>query len=409
MPRRGPNRRKRVPKLSFMESQGVGWHVSYRDATTGAPRRHRFGIVERDGEERARALYHAWVAKQLGIDTSHPTKHERPWTPKIRGPIPLSGSLIEIGSSLINSERARIRHEGDPQRRGTIDPRVFSDRKKQIHDFFEFLNRRHGDGAVAKLRLLDVTMDDIEAYNRHIADSGYSASQVTKRMQVVRAIIDRAGRPEHGLQLLTWNWNARDKAHGKTTEERLLPKTKQLERLLQAADLRGRTMIWLGIGLGFGAKDLSKIRVGQITKEAYDLRRGKTGIERYGETPSLVWAMIAAYQRAEKRAVGELLFLTRTGRPLVHGPSNAVTQWWDKLRARARKKGETIPGFYTLRHLGATEFGSRRGASISDVKRWLGHSASSHMADVYMKPVRPEYREIIEWVRARLASKKLDA
>ena len=44
MPKRGPNRRKKVPKLSFTENQGIGWHVSYRDPSTGLPRRHRFGI-----------------------------------------------------------------------------------------------------------------------------------------------------------------------------------------------------------------------------------------------------------------------------------------------------------------------------------------------------------------------------
>jgi integrase len=108
------------------------------------------------------------------------------------------------------------------------------------------------------------------------------------------------------------------------------------------------------------------------------------------------------YQTREKRPVGQLLFVTRHGVPLVQPTSNAVTQWWDKLRKRVGKSKETLPGFYTLRHLGATEFGSRPGTSISDVKRWLGHSASSDMADVYMRPVRPEYREVVEWVRCRL-------
>ena len=55
-----------------------------------------------------------------------------------------------------------------------------------------------------------------------------------------------------------------------------------------------------------------------------------------------------------------------------------------------------------LRHLGATEFGSRLGCWIVAMKRWLGHSASSKMADPYMKPVSPEDREVVEWVRKRL-------
>src|SRR5262249_24327043 len=158
---------------------------------------------------------------------------------------------------------------------------------------------------------------------------GYSASQVAKRLQMVKGIIDRAGRPEHGQQLLTWNWDSRDVAHGKPTEERTLPTVDQLKRLLQTTDLRGRTMIWLGIGLGLGAKDLSAIRVGQISKDAYDLRRPKTGVERFGDTPPLVWAYVKKYQDTAERDAGELLFVTRNGLPLVHPPSNAVTLWWD--------------------------------------------------------------------------------
>ncbi|MBK8269387.1 MAG: site-specific integrase [Planctomycetes bacterium] len=163
-------------------------------------------------------------------------------------------------------------------------------------------------------------------------------------------------------------------------------------------------MIWLGIGCGFGARDLAAIRVGQITQDAYDLRRSKTGVERFGETPPRVWQFVRMYQKRERRPQGQLLLVTRNGSPLVHSKSNAVTQWWEKLRKRVGESKETLPGFYTLRHLGATEFGSRPGTSIGDVKRWLGHSAGSDMADVYMRPVRPELREVVQWVRSRLKS-----
>ena len=67
----------------------------------------------------------------------------------------------------------------------------------------------------------------------------------------------------------------------------------QTEKLLAATENRGRAMLWLGIGLGFRASDLTVLRVGQIDSEAYDLRRGKTGIERYGTTPPLVWRIVS--------------------------------------------------------------------------------------------------------------------
>ena len=108
------------------------------------------------------------------------------------------------------------------------------------------------------------------------------------------------------------------------------------------------------------------------------------------------------YLSAMRRPSGQLLFVTRNCEPLVHGLSNAVGLWWERLRAAIEEDKTTLSGFYTLRHVGATEFGSRPRASIGAVKRWLGHSASSHVADLYMRPVKPEYREVVIWVRRKL-------
>jgi integrase len=394
---------KRVPRLRFTTLRGIGWHVVYRDRVTGIPRKHRFGIVDHELESQARILYHAWVHEHLGGDgiPAHPSK-TRSRVRRAANANVLSGSLLEIASGLIESERARARSDNEPRRRGTITQQGFRDRSKRIRDFLEFLNTRHGNGAVSRLRLADLSMEDVEAYNRHIAEKGYSASQVAKRLQLLKAIIDRGGRPEHGRQVLTWNWDSRDVAHGVPPRERIFPTAEQLKQLLEATNLRGKTMIWLGIGLGLGARDLAVIRVGQIARDAYDLRRGKTGVERYGKTPPLVWSYVAKYQTQQHRPPGQLLFVTRNGEPLVHGSSNAVMPWWSKLRRKIGATKATLSGFYTLRHVGATEFGSRPGASIGDVKRWLGHAASSHIADLYMRPVRPEYREFVKWIRGKL-------
>jgi len=348
-------------------------------------------------------MYHTWITKRLHGEATPPRKVAKKATTRTFSQANvLSGSIIEIASGLIESERSRIREDDEARRRGTIARAVFTDRSKQIRDFLAFMNDRHGENAINRMGLADLSMQDVEAYNEHVVTSGYSASQVSKRMQLVKGIIDRAGRPEHGLQALTWNWDSRDVRHGKPTQDRILPTVEQLKNLLDSTDQRGKAFIWLGIGLGFGPKDLSAIRVGQIANKAYDLRRGKTGVERFGATPPYVWAHVSAYQKSESRAKGELLFLTRTGLPLVHARSNAVTLWWSSLRKRTGETPKTLGGFYTLRHLGATEYGNRRGTSIGDIKRWLGHSASSNVADVYMKPVSPEYQDVVKWVRKSL-------
>lgn len=406
MPRQ---RKPRIPKLAFTTNRNIGWHVSYRDPASGQPRRHRFGMID---ESEARVQYHAWVAGHLNGDTqivslastSGAERQKRAKRPSKPTAAIVPGSLIEVASSFLQYEESRVRKPELPRTRGSIDPAVYAYRRTHIRDFLAFLNRRHGDGAASRMVLVDLRMEDVEAYNRSLVDQGRSASDVGRRMQIIKNLIDRAGRPEHGQQTLPWNWDSRDLTHGKPTEERRLPTVDQLTRVLDQCDLRDKTIVWMAIGLGFGPRDLAVVRVGQIDKDAYDLRRSKTQIERYGDTPPLIASLCSEYIAKAKRKSGDLMFVTRNGKPLVHGQTNAIQQWWRKIREQIGETRETLDGFYTLRHIGATEFGSRPGCSISDMRRWLGHSASSRMADVYMRPIRPEYREVVTWTREHLKS-----
>lgn len=173
------------------------------------------------------------------------------------------------------------------------------------------------------MRLPDLAMGDVETFNREIVKKGYSASQVSKRLQMIKALIDRAGRPENDLQRLEWNWDSRDVLHGKPSKKRTLPSVEQLKKILRACDARERAMVWMAIGLGFGQSDLAEVCAGQIDAESYDLRRGKTGIERYGSTPPLVWKLISEYLKLNPRPDGEPLFISRRGQPLTHGKGDS--------------------------------------------------------------------------------------
>lgn len=363
--------------------------------------------------EQADQLYHEWVAAHLRGET--PSAQ-----PKRRNKLDLqgidmkaankgvpakivSGSLLHIASSLLQFEESRVRDEPGPRRQGSICREVFDQRAAYAKEILQFITKRYGQGAAGRMMLADLSMDDVEAYNRAIVKSGYSSSQVTKRLQFVKAVIDRAGRPEHGGQVLGWNWDARDVHHGKPARKRLLPSLAQLKLLLSNCSPRETAMVWMAIGCGFGQRDLASVRVGQIDKKSYDLRRGKTGIERYGDTPPLVQRRQLLSHASFCPTIGVHFRL-----PLVHETSDSVHQWWSKLIKRFEEPCKGVGGFYTLRHLGATEFGSRDGCSIGAMKRWLGHSASSDMADVYMKPVSPENRPVIEWVRTALRTGKVE-
>ncbi|MCI0333988.1 MAG: site-specific integrase [Planctomycetes bacterium] len=408
-------RKRRVPALKFTKVRGISWHVCFRDAETGMPRKHRFGMLNRDAAEQA---YHDWVSAHLRGQTPglKPKRRKKldlnavDAKPRENG-IPaeiLPGSLLHITSGLLRYEESRIRAGGEARRAGSITREVYEQRKAYAQEILQFINTRHGQGAVGRTLLSDLSMADVEAYNKAIVDAEYSSSQVTKRLQFVKAIIDRAGRPEHNGQVLSWNWASRDVIHGKPAKKRQLPTLSQLKAVLRECGPRETAMVWMAIGCGFGQRDLAALRVGQVDKQSYDLRRGKTGIERYGETPPMVWKVIQTYLKQTNRSEGELMFITAKGMPVVHEHADSVHLWWSKLQKRIGEECQSMGGFYTLRHLGATEFGSRVGCSIGAMKRWLGHSASSDMADVYMKPVTPENRAVVEWVRGSLHTGKAD-
>lgn len=318
------------------------------------------------------------------------------------------GSLLEVANGLLNYEESRVREADAPRARGTIHPEVYRYRCYYVRAFLKHINEQHGRGAAGRVRVDDLTMQEVEAYNRRLADSGLSSATIAHSMQAVRHLIIRAGRPEHGQQVLSWNWESRDRFVGRAKRPRSLPTLDQLQRTLAATDLRGRAMIWTAIGLGFGPSDLAALRVGQIDEESYDLRRAKTGVERFGETPPLVWSYLNTHLETTRGQPGALVFHSETGLPLVDGHVNRVQGWWHNLREKIGESKDSMSGFYVLRHLGATEFGARSGCSISQMRAWLGHSASSAIADVYMRPIAPEHRSLVLWVRERLASSVLD-
>ncbi len=396
---------RRVPKLRFTKTRGIGWHVNYRDPQTGVPRKRRFGMLDRDA---ASEQYREWLTEHLkgsphrSSRSASTARAEEVSDADARAEI---GSLLHVASNYLYFEERRVRKPGEPRRAGTIGPQVLADRRHDVKEFLKFIDQRHGPGSAGQLSVLDLRMKDVEDYNKELVDAGYSDVLVSNRMLAVKAIIERAGRPEHGEQLLSWNWNARDKLRGKPRTPRTLPSLSQLKAILDRCDERSRAIVWMAIGLGFGQGDLSAVRVGQIDANGYDLRRGKTGLDRYGETPPGVWAAIKEYLKQYPREAGDLLFITENGQPLCHGNTDSIHMWWRRVRTAMGALGKTLGGFYVLRHLGATEYGSRSGCSISAMRRWLGHAVSSSVADVYMRPVAPEHREVVEWVRESLQTK----
>jgi integrase len=405
-------RKKRIPGLSYTDNRGIGYYVAYRDPRTNRPTKHRFGKINR---EAALEAYHDWLAAHLKGQTPSTTKASTtkgklveqiaPRKAKtVEAPDVAVGSLLDIAKGMLQYDESRVRGDDAQRAKGTIKRKQYESIHDLAHAFLAFLNTRHGQGAVARLQLTDLTMDDVEKYNALLVQSDYSSSQVRKRLQVVKSIIDRGGRREHGGQVLQWNWDSRDVLHGRPDKPVTLPTVTQLKLILKKCDVQRTAQVWMALGLGFGQGDLSVARIEHFDKDSYDMRRGKTGIGRFGTMPPLVWHSIQRYLAETPRKTGELLFLTEDGFPLVHGKTDSIAAWWSDLRDSLGEDSAGLNGFYSLRHTGASEYGSRPGCSISAMRTWLGHSKSSAIADRYMQPISPENKAVIEWVRRSLQS-----
>ena len=91
---------------------------------------------------------------------------------------------------------------------------------------------------------------------------------------------------------------------------------------------------WSGrrLAVVLGNATWPRLRVGQFDQKGYDLRRGKTGVERYGETPPLVWKAMQAYLKETPRRKGDRLFVTTEEEwRLCTASTDSVTQWWRQL------------------------------------------------------------------------------
>ena len=190
------HRKRRIPQLKYTRNQNIGWHVSYRDPSTGMPRRHRFGQVNREDAESA---YYAWVAGHLqGENVVIKKKHgqgkldEQLASAKL---LPRSGakakvvpgSLIHIASGFMSYEESRTREDDEPRRQGTITRKTCDYRKNHAEEFLKFLNSLHGQGAVGRMKLADLTMHDVEAYNKLLVQAGYAQGFDTGRPDTMKS------------------------------------------------------------------------------------------------------------------------------------------------------------------------------------------------------------------------------
>jgi hypothetical protein len=298
--------RHRIPKLSDKPEPGTGrYYASYR-SSNGTARRQRF---VRDRIE-SQQMYRRWVIEQYDDHADIVIRDGSGFKDDVERTLPY------IANAFVQHNEGSVRTDGATRTKGTISLRVFDDNRRQVVNILTWCQERFGD-RVKRESFRDLLSEtDYEAMMMAFARR-LSPSQVNKHRQRFWLLVNFAKRRPFQVRL---SFGPDDVQHFGGTEvkrSRSLPTVAMVRTVLDAARERERLWIWMGMGLGFGNDDLARTRAVHFDKDSYDMRRGKTGIDRYGKMWPIVWAHLTHYLKANPRESDDLLFVTRTSRPLV--------------------------------------------------------------------------------------------
>jgi len=266
---------------------------------------------------------------------------------------------------------------------GEIKLRHLYDQTSLLRDFVKFMRPNRSTS--------DISTVDFQNYRKKLIKEGRSANTINNRIAAVKAMYNWA--LDNEVIYSSPRLNAVKKVTPQKQEKPTFS-PRQIETLLEVANIQMKAMIWLGLNCGFGCTDCGELKWKNVDLEngRVHFPRGKTGIER--NLP--LWPeTIQALKVIPKQ--GELVFYTRRGNPWVRATrskersgnekytkEDAVTKEFSKLMKKADVKIQKGVGFYTLRRTAAT-LTARSGDPFA-VQRLLGH-ADLKMATTYVQDV----------------------
>jgi integrase len=185
----------------------------------------------------------------------------------------------------------------------------------------------------------------------------------------------------------------------------------EVRRLLDAAPLRIRAMIMLGINAGFGPADCGTLPLNAVDldKGIVDFPRPKTGIPRravlWPETVAAIRAAIADRPQPAHQDHADRVFITKYGAPwFKDSTDHTLTKEFAKLLRKLHINGRKGLGFYTLRHTFRTVADEAKDQPAADYI--MGHE-SSHMSTVYRETIsEARLKAVAEYVRGWLFKKE---
>jgi integrase len=251
---------------------------------------------------------------------------------------------------------------------------------------------------------------DLQNYKRRIQKSHVSVCRLNLHISIMKALFHWARKNDVLVNIPNIDAVSRGKI---VHQEKFTFDPEQVNKLLSAADLKMRAMIWLGLNCGFGCTDCSELKWSDLdlVSARVKLARRKTGILR--DLP--LWPETVESLEKIPRT-GKLVFYTSRGNPYIqtllkpdgngNGKYTTLNTITTKFSRLIRKSGLDVPkgtGFYSLRRTAAT-IAARSGDPFA-VQRLLGH-ADLQMATRYVQDVSAQTDRVIENSRKYMTQAK---
>jgi len=276
-----------------------------------------------------------------------------------------------------------LEHQESRVEVGELTARHYADQVESLRKLVRFLGQYREVEQISAL--------DLQNYRKKLQRTYGSAHRINLHVSIMKAMFHWTKKNDI-LESIP-NIDAISKV--KTVyKERPVFAPAQVRRLLDAADVQMKAMIWLGLNCGFGCTDCAELKWGDLDVEGgrVKLARKKTGVSR--NLP--LWPeTIDAIRKIPK--AGDLVFCTSKGNPWVrtvrrvdasgiakYTTDNAVSKEFAKLLKKAGVEAEKGVGFYTLRRTAATA--AAQSGDPFAVQRLLGH-ADLKMATTYVQDV----------------------
>jgi len=211
-----------------------------------------------------------------------------------------------------------------------------------------------------RLKVSEFTVERFAAWKISLKNRGYSHESVNHYLSAVRAMFtfaEEIGLIEKVPKLKRIKNEPRSKPGSK---EKPLYSLRDIDRLLDEADIQMKAMIMLALNCGFGPKDMHDLTWEDINGERVTLPRSKTGVcQTYLLWPETLKQLIKIEQQRSRH----ILRLAKRAGVRSDKGHVFVTRFWrlwnrdaiaEQFRKLCKKAGLPCYGFYRLRYCAST-------------------------------------------------------